>query len=77
MQQRQHTPQYKVYVCVCVCMQQREHTPPYKDWSVAVSTGGQDSLWKVFEMLVEPGYSTTTNTYEFLCNTAPEIYSNT
>jgi len=38
-------------------LQQREHKHPRpnESWSIAVSTGSQDSLTKAFEMLVEEG----------------------
>lgn len=36
-------------------LQQRQHKPHYSDWSIAVTTGSQDGLWKAFELMVSPG----------------------
>lgn len=38
-------------------LQTVEHKPKYAEWSIATSSGSQDSLWKAFEMLLNPGDS--------------------
>lgn len=51
------TPGLPRFIAQLISLQQREHKPQYAadDWSVSVTTGSQDGIWKVINSLLNPG----------------------